>query len=153
MLSAIRELFESRILREAHDKDANTALHGRRLATAALLFEMSRADFKVSEKERRHVEKLVQDTFDLSAGETAELLALAEAEAEEATSLFQFTSLINEHFEAHEKVEVVELLWRVAYADGRLDKYEEHLVRNVAELIHVPHREFMKAKHRVAGIR
>ena len=152
MINAIKELFESRILPQAHDQDGTTAEHGRRLATAALLFEMTRADFETSPEEREHVEALVRGTFDLTAEETAELLALAETEAEEATSLFQFTSLINEHFEPEEKVEVIELLWRVAYADGRLDKYEEHLVRNVAELIHVPHREFMQAKHRVAGI-
>lgn len=151
MLSAIKELFESRILVDARGDDEQAAGHARRLATAALMFEMSRADFDTSPEERAHVEELVRTTFDLDAEETAGLLELAEQEAADATSLFQFTSLINQHFEPEEKVEIIELLWRVAYADGRLDKYEEHLVRNVAELIHVPHREFIQAKHRVAG--
>ena len=56
--------------------------------------------------------------------------------------------LINRHFSQEEKNHIVELLWEVAYADGELDKYEEHLVRKLADLIYVPHRSFIRAKHR-----
>jgi len=65
-------------------------------------------------------------------------------------SLYQFTGLINQHFTPEQKVRVVEMLWQVAYADGHLDPYEEALVRKIADLIHVPHRQFIQAKHRVA---
>ena len=70
----------------------------------------------------------------------------ARRETDKATSLYPFTGLINQHFSPEQKAQVVEALWRVAYADGTLDKYEEHLVRKVAELIHVSHSTFIRTK-------
>jgi uncharacterized tellurite resistance protein B-like protein len=89
----------------------------------------------------------MQRAFELDASQTAELLTLAEQDANEATSLFEFTRLINKHFDAEQKQHFVELLWHVALADGEIDKYEDHLVRKVADLIHVPHLSFIRAKH------
>ena len=97
----------------------------------------------------RAVELALREQFGLSERETRELADLAAQEAEEAVSLYQFTGLINRHFSPGEKLQVVENLWRVALADGVLDKYEEALVRKISELIYVPHRDFMQAKHRV----
>jgi len=149
MLKAVRQFFENHILAETQSQDGATCEHGLRLATAALLIEMSRADFKVSEREREAVVQAVRRVFGLDPSQTRELVALAEKEADRATSLYQFTAHINDSFTPAQKAHVVELLWEVAYADGRLDKYEEHLVRKIADLIHVPHREFIQAKHRV----
>jgi len=149
VLKAIRQFFEHQILVETQSQDSATSEHGQRLATAALLIEMSRADFKVSEQEYEAVIQAVRRVFGLDPSQTQELVALAEKEADQATSLYQFTALINDCFSPAQKAHVVELLWEVAYADGRLDKYEEHLVRKIADLIHVPHREFIQAKHRV----
>lgn len=149
MLKAIRDFFEDHILVETESSDRNTVEHGLNLATASLLIEMTRADFSVRPAERKAVEDAVQRVFRLDTAETRELVDLAEQEAAQATSLYEFTSLINEHFSADQKAQVVELLWEVAYADQHLDRYEEHLVRRVADLIHVPHRTFIRAKHRV----
>lgn len=149
MLERIRNFFETRIApvtREVRPQDAEPAY---RLATAALLVEMARADYDVKEEELLSVTTAIQKAFALSAEETDELVRLAELEAENATSLYEFTSLIKTHFSAEQKQRVVELLWRVAFADGQLDKYEEHLVRKVADLIYVPHRTFIRAKHTV----
>jgi len=146
MLKAIQDFFRTRIEPAAaggHDE------HALQLATAALLFEMMRADFNEDPDERRIVEAALQKTFALSDAETRQLAALAEQEAEQAVSLYQFTGLINRHFSPQDKVRVVEMLWQVAYADTELDRYEEALVRKIAELIHVPHRDFIQAKHRV----
>jgi uncharacterized tellurite resistance protein B-like protein len=93
--------------------------------------------------------RALQRRFSLSSAETEELAKLAEQEAGDAVSLYQFTALINRHFAASDKVRVIEMLWQVAYADGKLDRYEEALVRKIAELIHVPHRDFIQAKLRV----
>jgi len=123
--------------------------HGLQLATAALLFEMLRADDDEHPGERHALERGLQKSFSLSDTETRQLAQLAEREAAESVSLYQFTGLINTHFTPHEKIRVVEMLWQVAYADGILDRYEEALVRKIAELIHVPHREFIQSKHRV----
>jgi len=151
MLASVRKFFETRIAQPAEEeRDPESREHGYRLATAALLIEMSRADREVTDDERAAVTDAVQRAFGLPESETSELVRLAEAEARESTSLYEFTSLINAHFDDTEKAHVVELLWRVAYADGDVDKHEEHLVRKVADLIHVPHSVFIREKHRVA---
>ena len=149
MLETIRQFFEEKILAETESQDSATCEHGLRVATAALLIEMSRADFEVSERQRGAVVDGVRRIFGLDPSQTRELLALAEEEADQATSLYQFTAHINDCFSPAQKAHVVELMWEVAYANGQLDKYEEHLVRKTANLIHVPHREFIQAKHRV----
>ncbi|MEA2080739.1 MAG: TerB family tellurite resistance protein [Pseudomonadota bacterium] len=146
MLRAIQDFFRSNI---EPDMDAGPDQHGLQLATAALLFEMLRADHDEHPDERHTLEQALQKSFALSEGETRQLAQLADREAAESVSLHQFTGLINRHFSPGEKIRVVEMLWQVAYADGRLDRYEEALVRKIAELIHVPHRDFMQAKHRV----
>jgi uncharacterized tellurite resistance protein B-like protein len=150
VISSIQEFFRTRI-KPRHQPDNDR--RGLQLATAALLFEMVRADQQEHPRERRTLEAALSACFELSEDETRELAALADAEAADAVSLYQFTGLINQHFSARQKVQVVEMLWQVAYADGHLDPYEEALVRKIADLIHVPHRDFMQAKHRVAGTR
>lgn len=146
MLRAIQDFFRLKI---EPDMQAGPDQHGLQLATAALLFEMLRADDDEHPEERCTLERALQTCFALSESETRQLAQLAEREAAESVSLYQFTGLINRHFSRDEKIRVVEMLWQIAYADARLDRYEEALVRKIAELIHVPHREFMQAKHRV----
>lgn len=146
MLSAIQDYFRQKI---EPDMQAGPDQHGLQLATAALLFEMLRADDDEHPEERRTLELALQTCFALDESETRQLAQLAEREAAESVSLYQFTGLINRHFSPDEKIRVVEMLWQIAYADACLDRYEEALVRKIAELIHVPHREFMQAKHRV----
>mgnify|MGYP001553150538 FL=1 len=120
-----------------------------RLATAALLIEVSRADFHVDPAERRAVVDAVQRLFDLSRQETDELVALAEEEVDGAVSLFQFTQLVDQEFSAEQKAQVIEKMWRVAFADRNKDKHEEYLVRKVADLLHVPHSTFIRTRHKV----
>ena len=146
VLHAIQKFFRGKI---QSDTASGVTQRGLQLATAALLFEMLRADSEERPQERRTLERALQTQFDLDKAETRELAALADRAAAEATSLYQFTGLINQHFTPEQKVQVIEMLWQVAFADGRLDPYEEALVRKVAGLIYVPHRDFIRAKHRV----
>ena len=120
-----------------------------KFATAMLLLEMTRADFEVKETELSAVSSAIQRGFELSDEDTRELLELAESEIDQATSLYEFTHQINNELSNEKKRYIVELLWRVAYADGELDKYEDNFVRKIAELLHVRHSELIKAKHRV----
>ena len=148
MLDAIQEFFRLKI---EPDTTAGPDEHGLQLATAALLFEVLRADNDEHPDERARLEQELCKAFSLSDSETRELAELADCEAAESVSLYQFTGLINQHFSAEEKVRLVEMLWQVAYADGRLDRYEEATVRKITELLHVPYRAFIRAKHRVLG--
>lgn len=151
MLKAIKAFVENRIMAPAEQGNASTE-HALRLATAALLVEMARQDENIHEAEREAVANALSNKFGLSPDEVAELYALAEAEANEAIDYYQFTSLLKEHFSAAQKEKVVELLWQVAGADGYIDKYEEHMVRRIAELLYLTQTEYIRAKHRALGM-
>nr|NIR25941.1 TerB family tellurite resistance protein [Gammaproteobacteria bacterium] len=128
MLKAIKEFVESRIMAPV-EHDSADAEHALRLATAALLVEMSRQDDTIHEAEREAITRALRDKFELSSEEVAELYTLAEAEVKEAIDYYQFTSMLKDNFSPAQKEKVVELLWQVAGADGHIDKYEEHMVR------------------------
>jgi uncharacterized tellurite resistance protein B-like protein len=145
MLNAIRQFFDNRL---NQPDPASSDEHRLRLATAALLIEMMRMDDDIKGEERATVVTALRKKFDLSEAETAELVRLAEEEARTATDYFQFTSLINRHFNAEQKERVIEHLWEVAYADGGLDRHEEHLMRKIADLLYVPYKTYIGAKLR-----
>lgn len=126
--------------------------HRLRIAAAVLLLEMEHADHAYEPAERREIERQLKTHFDLDDGEVAELVAAAEPEASEAVSLHDFLRTLNKGLSLPEKRRVLEMLWRVAYADDRLDPHEEHLLRHLSELLYLPHSEFIKAKLAVQGV-
>jgi uncharacterized tellurite resistance protein B-like protein len=128
--------------------DEDPAPLGTPLAVAALLVEVLRADFGVSDDERRHVLGSLARLLELDAAACDELLALAEQHIDHSHDLYQFTSVINRTWSPQSKQRLLEELWRVAHADEQLHKYEEHLIRRIADLLHVPHSEFIAAKLR-----
>ena len=149
VLRAIQQFFDTRIqpaAGETSKTDSSSSQHSLQLATAALLIEMTRADFKVEESERRMVGEAISKAFDLTPEETAELVRLAEEESRQSVSIYDFTRLVDRGFSFEQKKHIVELLWRVALSDAELEKHEEHLVRKIAKLIHVPHEDFIDAK-------
>jgi uncharacterized tellurite resistance protein B-like protein len=120
-----------------------------RLATATLLMEVARADSRITEEERKIVRRLIETHLSLPPALTRDLAASAEHESRRATSLYPFTRLINRACSIEEKVQIVGMLWQVTCADGQVDKYEEYLVRKLADLLHVSHRDFIRMKLRV----
>jgi uncharacterized tellurite resistance protein B-like protein len=120
------------------------------LAVAALLVEVLRADYDVAPAERRQVVHSIGKLLNLGETDSTALLELAERQADDSHDLFQFTSMINQGYSAAEKERLVEHLWRVARADETIHKYEEHLIRRIAELLYVPHASFIAAKLRTA---
>ncbi len=119
------------------------------LATAALLVEVMLQDEQMLISEQEKVLCLLKDFFALSDERSRELYSLAESEVNNATDYYQFTKLIAVHFSQPEKIQVIELLWRVAFADNHLDAYEEHMIRRIADLIYVSHEDFIKMKLKV----
>ncbi len=148
MISAIKNFFEKNIKPSSGGRDEITE-HALQTATAALLIEMMRADKEITEEEKRTITNTIRSKFGLTGEEAETLLQLAEKEIWDATGYFQFTSLINKGLTYSEKVKVLEHLWEVAFTDGFLDKHEEHMVRKIAGLIHVSHKDFIDAKLRV----
>ena len=123
--------------------------HSLQLATAALLVEMMRADAEITDKERGAVMKTVMNRFHLTEGESKDIIHLAEEKVSKSTGYYEFTSLINKGYGYGQKVKVIENLWEIAFTDKSLDKYEEHMVRKVADLIYVEHKDFIEAKLRI----
>jgi len=145
MLSAIKNYFEKNISPEVN----GDLEHELKLATAALLIEMMNQDDQVHDKEIDAAKKALTVKFGLTDDEYHDLITLAEEEVKEAVDYHQFTSLIAREFTQAQKIKVIELLWSVAYADSHLDSMEEHMVRKIADLIYVSHKDFMKTKHKV----
>jgi uncharacterized tellurite resistance protein B-like protein len=121
------------------------------LASAALMVEVIASDYEKSPQERQTLLAIVQRSFGLNAADAAQLLQQAEDAHRQATDYFRFTSRLNEICTPREKVALIENLWRIAFADGELHHYEEHVIRRIADLTHVSHRDFIAAKHRAAA--
>ena len=140
MIQSIREFFAVRIASEERKEPSLE------LATAALLIEVSRADFQVSDEERGAIEEQVRRSFGLTEAETREIVAWAEEEVARAVSLYEFTRLVDRSFTPEQKRHVIGLLWEVALTDERIVPREEHLIRKIATLLHVPHETFIAEK-------
>jgi uncharacterized tellurite resistance protein B-like protein len=119
------------------------------VAVAALLVEAARMDDEFSPAERGMIEQLIAHRFALSPEATHELMATAERRVGESAHLYRFVDLVVRNLSLEERVRVIEMLWEVAYADGRLDPEEDALLRRMGALIHVPDRERTLARRRV----
>lgn len=146
MLKNIKSFFENNFMSTDLGQDDD---HQLKLATAALLIEMMMQDGEAREAEKQAIRKALRKKFQLSDSETSSLCALAEQEVKDATDYHQFTSLISRNFTQLQKIKVIENLWLIAYTDAHLDMYEEHMVRRIADLIYVSHKDYLQAKHRV----
>ncbi len=118
-----------------------------RLATAVLMADVARADYEFDDDEFSTLLDLVQLHFALSAEDATQLANEASEVAEDLVSLHDFTQLLHNNLTEAEKAEVVGLLWRIAFADGRLDKYEDSLVLKISDLLHVSRGKVMQLKH------
>jgi uncharacterized tellurite resistance protein B-like protein len=144
MIGKLKALFEQI---GAKNKDASiTSPISKNLITAALMIEVMQADFSLDEREQQAFISVLKQSFDLDENEVIELEELAHVKVEEATSLYEFTRQINDNFSAGEKLELIKNMWRVAFADGEIDRYEDGVIRRVAELIYVAHSDFIRMK-------
>ncbi len=147
MLKTLKDLFDS-LLAPASGAPAQAAEHTLQLATAVLLVEVMRADASFHEAERSAVLAALRQVFQLSDDEAERLAELATATAQQAIDLFGFTTHVNAHFDMAQKLHMVELMWRVAYADGHLADHERHVLWRVADLLHVPQGAYVNARLR-----
>ena len=118
------------------------------LATCVLLIEVSKSDDKFDDAENNKIISILKNKFNLDDSQVNILLEIADNKNQEMISLYDWTSKINEVYKYNEKKALIRELWDVAFADGRIDKYEDHTIRKIADLIYVKHEDFMKAKHR-----
>jgi uncharacterized tellurite resistance protein B-like protein len=118
------------------------------LAVAMLLHEARRADYEHGDHESVAAESALVDLFRLERHESAALLEEGRAKAEVHTSFYAPVSIVKRDFSIPDRIRLVEHLWRVAFADRRLDQYEDHYVRKIAHLLYVPNTDSMLARNR-----
>jgi uncharacterized tellurite resistance protein B-like protein len=139
MLDAIRDFVSRRIAPAAPattPEAAGRARHSRvQVAACALLLEVAHADEEFSPEEQRHIEAALGRHFGLDDETRAELIALADAERRKSIDHFQFTRLINEHYDLGQKLVLAEVMWGIILADGEVAKHEAYLVRKLANLL------------------
>ena len=149
MLKSIREFFE-RGLQDDGARDSTRTGNRVELAAAVLMVEISLADSAIDNDELAVIKMALVNHFNIEAGEVDELIDLARREVDLAISLHEFTRMLNENLDAAEKIRVIESLWKVAFADAVLDKYEEYYIRKIADLLYISHKDYIRTKHRVA---
>ena len=142
MLRALARLFE--VAPQPEREDEPRRLH---LAAAILLFEVARSDHQVDAHELVRLERVLREQWSLDDSELQELLEVAGREAELAASLHEQVATVNRNYSREQKYALLLGLWQVACADGGIHHYEEHLVRRLADLLYIPHSEFIRAKH------
>lgn len=145
MLRNLGELF-ARLSPEGLRSDGPDRGHAVQLATAVLLVEVMRADSSHCGLEWSTLRAVLQRRFDLEQDELDRLIELADLRSKEAHDLHSFTSVLNQSFDETERQVIFEEMWQVAYADGRLDAHENHLMRRLADLLHIRHAAFVGTK-------
>lgn len=141
MLNKLKDFFNSQL--QPTENDEGEAVN---TAACALLFEMIRSDYQLDDQELVAMRKAMITVLGIDDVTADALIELAEQEINDASDYYQFTRLINEHYSESQKLDLVRSLWMVAFADGHLDKYEEHYLRRITELIYVPHSKFIQTK-------
>jgi uncharacterized tellurite resistance protein B-like protein len=142
MLKSLRNIVRNL----AAGTDTPTGRHSLQLAVVALLLEIGRADHSLTQDELVAVVRAAAAVFGITEDESNGLIGDAASAVESAVSFHEFTDVLNRELSVAQKRQCLRELWRVAQADGRIDHYEEYYLRKVADLLHLSHRDFIRAK-------
>ena len=145
MIPALREFLRAIAAPPSSSTDSAISTE---LATAVLLVEAMRADQGMDPAERAAVMRALQERFSMAEADVRELVVSAEDRSEHSNDFFSFTSVLNDRLAHPQKIEVIELMWRIAYVDGSADAGESHIISKIAGLLHVTHGEYIAAKMR-----
>ena len=149
MIKKIKDLITKISNKEEIEESSNILQLDR--ACAALLVEIAFADKDFDEREKESLKQSLLKSYAIDIETINEIINDAEKTVEESTSLYEYTRTVNDEFEYPQKLNLLENLWKVAYADETLDKYEEHLLRKISDLIHISHSDYINIKLEVRG--
>jgi len=144
MIKKIKELISNLSDKDVQEESQDPSLINN--ACAALLIEIAYADKDFDESEKMSLKNSLMTTYKIDEIEIDELILDASQSVQESTSLYGYTRIVNDEFSYDEKLNLLKNLWKIAYADGNLDKYEEHLIRKISDLIHVSHSDYINIK-------
>lgn len=149
MIKSIKSFFEKNLANSTEEETRAAIVSKTELSCAALMIEVMNSDHELDEREAEEFVRVLQQSLHIKPEDLGELVELAKAEAKQATSLYEFTKLINNNYDYAQKLLLIENMWRIAFSDEKLDKYEDHLIRKISELIYVSHRDFIKSKLKI----
>ena len=144
MINKIKDLITKFGKEEEIQEDSNLTLLNN--SCAALLVEIAFADKDFDETEKASLKQSLIEAYAIDESDIEEIIRDAEDTVSESTSLYGYTSIVNTEFQYEDKLKLLRNLWKIAYADGYLDKYEEHLLRKVSDLIHISHSDYINIK-------
>ena len=145
MLKSIQNIFK----RKENESAVDSKKSELELTYASLLIEVINSDNKFDDRERDKLLEILSSKLDIHKEELDNFTQLAQKQSEDSTSLYEFTREINDQYDYEEKVSLITDLWGIAYSDGKLDKYEDYVIRKIADLIYVSHADFIKSKLKV----
>ena len=146
MIDIVKTFFQKKPEEDVTEVDKTQKIQ---VATCALLLEVAHSDDEFSEIEEDNIVQILEKDFDLSGEYAQELMTLSEQARQESIDLWGFTRLINENYSLEDKIKIIEMVWKVIYADGKLDKYEDHLAHKLSQLLKLEHRHLIDAKLKV----
>ena len=149
MLGVMKKFFQQDAAPEKTELKEEDRAERIQVATCALLLEVANSDDEFSDIERDNIIQILEKDFELSDEYAKELMELSDKEREESIDLWHFTNLINEHYSIEEKIKIIEMVWKVIYADGKLDKHEDHLAHKLSNLLKLTHKQLIDAKLKV----
>lgn len=149
MLDSIKNFFEKKLVNNDTGEPVSSGMSKTDLTCAALFIEVINSDHELDDREHHEFLSVLKQHYNIDESDLEELTELAKAEAQNATSLYEFTRLINDNYDYEQKTALIENMWRIAFSDKKLDKYEDHLIRKITELIYVSHSDFIKTKLKV----
>ena len=142
MLKKISKIFKKKVT-ETPDEESLSSISK---ACSSLLIEVALSDKDFDEEEITSMKEILKTTHGISDETINELVSNAKQTVDESTSLYSYTREVNDNFSYDDKLLLLQSLWDIAYADGNVDKYEEHLIRKISDLIYISHSDFIKAK-------
>ncbi len=144
MIKRIKDLLSNFSNQEEEIKDEKISSLDK--ACSALLIEVAYADKIFDESEINSLKESLKETYNIDEEIIHELISDAKKTVDESTSLYEYTRVVNDEFDYSDKLELLSRIWKLAFADGNLDKYEDHLIRKISDLIHISHSDFIKIK-------
>ncbi|PWK53342.1 TerB family tellurite resistance protein [Pleionea mediterranea] len=144
MLDKLKQFFDKHL--NVDESSAEDVEHSLRIAAAVLMIEVMKMDFEIKDEEQDQILALLKQEFELTDDEAQSLYEVATDKSLFATDFHEFTRLLNDHYSIEQKIKLIRLLWKVALADGKVHAYEEHLIRRIADLLHLRHSEYIQAK-------
>ncbi len=150
MIDLVKKFFGKKINNGTAERE--DSVHDLRIATCALLLEMSRIDGEFSESERQGILSIIKREYEVDNEHITAIIETADKELNGSLDLWQFTNLINQNYTQEEKIKIIEMVWRIAYTDGSLDKHEDFLVHKLANLLRLTHRQLIDAKVKIREI-